>query len=121
MSRLAAAAVLTLTFIAIACGSGRPALTFEPAELPAAVVGDPYVATITSGRNETPVGDIFVAGGELPSGLTLEFEAGGSSNTAQIVGTPGETGTFQFMVGAWCLGTNVSGQAGEHDYTLVVN
>jgi len=33
---------------------------------------------------------------------------------------PTETGTFKFTVGAWCLGTNVSGQTGQREYELVV-
>jgi hypothetical protein len=104
----------------LACGSGRPALAFEPAQIPTGIVGLPYVASVMVTQNETPVGDIYVASGSLPPGLTLQFERGGTNSAAQITGTPTTAGSYEFTVAAWCLGTNVSGQTGEKQYTMEV-
>ena len=35
-------------------------------------------------------------------------------------GVPEESGTYKFIVSVWCYGTNVSGQTGEKEYTLLV-
>jgi hypothetical protein len=102
----------------LACGDRRPALVFSPAELPEAHVGQPYSATISVSGNVTPVGDMFVESGTLPAGLQLIFDK--ASRTAQISGTPTKTGTFKFTAGAWCLGTNISGQTGQREYELAV-
>jgi hypothetical protein len=59
-----------------------------------------------------------VAGGELPLGLTLAYTPDG--NTAEITGTPTQTGAFEFAIIARCYGTNVSGQVGEQPYELSV-
>jgi hypothetical protein len=93
-------------------------LTFSPTELPEAEVGQSYQVTIVISDNHTPVGDVFLESGTLPPGLTLTFLE--STDTAEISGTPEEAGTFEFVIGAWCFGTNVSGDTGEHAYTLVV-
>ena len=109
---------LLLAAALLACGDRRPALVFSPAELPQAQVGQPYSATVSITGNVTPVGDMFVDIGTLPAGLQLTFDD--ASRTGVISGTPTETGTFKFAVGAWCLGTNVSGQTGQREYELVV-
>jgi hypothetical protein len=38
----------------------------------------------------------------------------------RIKGTPSKVGTYKITVSVWCLGTNVNGQTGEKQYTLVV-
>ena len=113
------APVLLLAATLLACRGGqRPALVFAPAELPEAQVGQSYSATISVSGNVTPVGDVFVDAGTLPAGLQLNFDE--ASRTAELSGAPTEAGTFKFTVGAWCLGTNVSGQTGQREYELVV-
>ena len=109
---------LLLAAALLACGDRRPALVFSPAELPQAQVGQPYSATFSISGNVTPVGDMFVDTGTLPPGLQLTFDE--ASRTAELSGTPTEAGTFKFTVGAWCFGTNVSGQTGQREYELVV-
>ena len=99
--------------------SSRAALEFSPDKLVDAVVGQPYQAVISVSNNETPVGDIYVSAGALPAGVTLEFVSG-SSRSATLSGTPTAAGSYVFTVAAWCLGTNVSGQSGQHSYSLVV-
>lgn len=96
-----------------------PELTFAPTALPAATVGVPYQATITVHDNNTPVGSLYVAEGELPPGLALTFTDG--IDGAEIAGTPEAAGTYTFMVEAWCYGTNVNGDTGTQTYTLVVD
>jgi len=96
----------------------RPDVAFSPTELPEAVLGQPYEVTLTVTRNETPVGNIAVDDGELPPGLALTYEDRATSAT--IAGTPTEAGEFEFRLGAWCLGTSVSGQEGYQTYTLRV-
>jgi hypothetical protein len=93
-------------------------LIFSPTDLPEAEVGQPYQVTIAISENYTPVGDVFIESGALPSGLTLTFLE--NTDTAEITGTPEEAGTFEFVIGAWCMGTNVSGDTGRQAYTLVV-
>jgi hypothetical protein len=93
-------------------------LQFSPDSLPDAQVGQAYSVAITISGNETPVGQMSIAEGDLPAGLALQHEGGKS--TATISGTPKEAGEFEFTLAAWCLGTNVSGQTGQRDYRLVV-
>lgn len=95
-----------------------PELTFSPTKLPTAVKGEPYQVTITILDNDTPVGNVFIKEGDLPQGLTLDFSEG--NDFAEIGGTPEERGTFKFVISAWCLGTNVTGDKGEQAYTLIV-
>jgi hypothetical protein len=120
-TRLVLAILLLVALVTQACGTGRPALLFEPAELPAGMVGLPYAATVTVIQNETPVGDIYLSSGQLPAGLLLEFVRGAANATAQITGTPTVSGSFPVTIAAWCLGTNVSGQTGEKTYTIVIS
>jgi hypothetical protein len=80
--------------------------------------GQPYRVTIDVDDNDTPVANIWIKSGALPRGLTLSFREG--DDAAEISGTPEETGTFAFVIGARCLGTNVNGETGEQAYTLVV-
>lgn len=119
--RLRSVTVVTLlTLLLVACNTGRAALEFSPDRLADGSVGQPYEAVIAVTNNETPVGDIYVASGALPPGLSLDFSRG-TSAAARLTGTPTAAGSYVFVVSAWCLGTNVSGQAGEQSYSLVVN
>ena len=102
-----------------ACTNARPALVFAPDALPTGSVGTPYQAEIAIDRNETPVGGASVAPGTLPDGLTLELLPG-QVDIVRIAGTPTKMGTYPITVSVWCFGTNVSGQTGEHDYTITV-
>jgi hypothetical protein len=97
--------------------TGGP-LKFSPDTLPDAQVGKAYDSEIRISLNSTPAGDIYVSNGALPTGLELVKVDG--EDIAQINGTPSEAGTFSFTVSVWCYGTQVSGQTGEKDYTIVV-
>ena len=96
----------------------RPALEFDPLELPAAQTGVAYEATITVSQNVTPVYWMKVVEGALPDGLTLEYNE--NDSFAKIVGTPTSAGTFKFSVGAACRGTSVNGQMGQKEYVIEV-
>jgi hypothetical protein len=110
--------VLGLGLAVLACRGPRPALVFSPHQLPEAQSGQAYQINIEVSGNQTPAGQIYVAEGELPSGLTLSHRRG--DDVAVIRGTPQAAGRFSFAIGAWCLGTNVSGQTGQQAYTLSV-
>jgi len=99
--------------------SDRGPLKFDPVSLPSAQVGVPYEAEIKVTENVTPVGDFSVAPDTLPPGLELAIEEE-VADTAKITGIPEEAGTYTFTVSVWCYGTNVSGQTGEMEYTIVV-
>jgi hypothetical protein len=120
---LTAAAALALVVAGVAlaaCSIGepaRPSLVFSPATLPAAQTGQVYETSITVSGNVTPVGSIF-AEGKLPPGLHLTHVRANSS--AAIEGTPTAAGSYPFTIGAWCLGTNITGQEGRQAYVIVV-
>jgi hypothetical protein len=97
--------------------TGGP-LKFEPDSLPVAQAGVMYKAEIHITGNNTPVGDFSISEGALPAGLALVFQDG--EDAAIISGIPEETGTFVFTVSVWCFGTQVSGQTGEQEYSVVV-
>ena len=111
--------VLGLTLACFAPIEPRPDLEFDPAQLPAAQLGVPYEATITVQGNVTPMFLFDIVEGSLPDGLTWEYHE--HDDFAKISGTPSRAGTFTFKVSASCLGTNVSGQTGEIEYTIEVN
>ena len=96
----------------------RPALSFLPDKLPDARVGVPYKEAILVAGNATPVGNYSVSDGALPPGLELIMNE--QLHTATITGTPSQAGTFKFTISVWCYGTNVHGQTGDKQYTLVV-
>ena len=98
--------------------ASRPNLVFTPDHLAPAAVGRPFRALITVTQNVTPVGEMSVASGGLPPGLSFTFKQG--ENGAEINGTPSKAGRYKFNVSAWCFGMNVSGQTGNHDYELIV-
>jgi hypothetical protein len=109
-------------YISVSCmlfGPQRGPLTFQPDRLPEAQVGAPFEAKISIGGNVTPAGAFSVQKNTLPPGLMLETLEG--QNAAHIVGTPTAAGTYKFTISVWCYGTNVSGQTGEKEYTLVVH
>jgi hypothetical protein len=98
--------------------SPRPALKFDPEELPAGQLNIPYEVQVQVSQNVTPVFTMSISEGALPAGLTLEYVE--NDDFARITGSPHETGTFKFTISAMCYGTNVSGQAGQMEYTIVV-
>lgn len=110
--------VLALTLACFHDPRPRPALVFDPLELPAAQAGAAYAATITVSQNVTPVYWMQVVEGALPDGLTLEYHE--HDSFAKIVGTPTRAGKFKFAVGAACLGTSVNGQMGQMEYGIEV-
>ncbi len=117
--RLLLLALVVGTALACYTTTATPAiLSFSPAELPEAHVGQPYSVTITISNTETPAGQIEIEDGALPPGLAIQHEWG--ANSVQISGTAEETGTFEFTIYAACLGTSVSGQKGYQQYELVV-
>jgi hypothetical protein len=93
-------------------------LTFAPDTLPTARAGEMYEATIRITGNVTPVGDFSVSNGSLPAGLELVFVEG--EDAAIISGIPEGAGVSTFAVSVWCFGTQVSGQSGDKEYTLIV-
>ena len=113
---LAALAILFSTTFCIL--TPRPALQFLPDQLPSARVGQPYKVDIIISGNVTPVGNYSVPAGALPPGLSLVMDQ--TLRIGRISGTPTQAGTFKFTVSVWCLGTNINGQTGEKQYTLVV-
>jgi hypothetical protein len=97
--------------------TGGP-LKFEPESLPDAQVGVMYETEIRITQNNTPVGSFDIPSGSLPVGLELVQVDG--EDIAVISGIPEEAGTFSFVVEVWCFGTQVSGQEGSKEYTIVV-
>ncbi len=97
----------------------RPALQFSPAALPDATVGVAYTADILVTQTATPVGGASVQDGLLPTGVDVAL-VDGTPNTVRISGTPKAAGTYTFTISVWCYGTNVNGQTGTQQYTLVV-
>lgn len=98
--------------------TNRPKLGFAPSELPLAKRGKPYRVQITITGQQTPVGQVFIEQGELPPGLTLHHQQ--TDDMAEIRGMATVAGTFKVTIGAWCFGTNVSGQTAKHTYMLTV-
>ncbi|HEY5138028.1 MAG TPA: putative Ig domain-containing protein [Methylococcales bacterium] len=96
----------------------RPALQFLPDKMPDAKVGSLYIVEFVITGNVTPVGNYSISAGALPPGLELIMEE--QLHTARISGTPTQSGSYNFIVSVWCYGTNVSGQTGDKQYTLVV-
>ncbi len=114
---LASLAILLSTTFCIL--TPPPALQFKPDQLPEIRVGQPYQADILVAGNVTPVGNYSVSEGVLPPGLTLVMDQ--NLRIGRISGTPTQAGTYKFTVSVWCLGTNVNGQTGDKQYSLVVS
>jgi hypothetical protein len=93
-------------------------LVIEPASLPTGELSADYEVQILVSDNVTPISSVFLSEGTLPTGLELVFVNGDDSFT--IRGVPEETGSFTFTVFVSCVGTMVSGQTAQVEYTLVV-
>lgn len=93
-------------------------LLVTPESLPYAQVGVEYDVKIQVTQNVTPVGDISIQAGELPSGLEFIFLDG--EDAAQLVGIPEEAGEFEITIFIWCFGTQVSGQTLAQKYKIIV-
>jgi len=93
-------------------------LVIEPASLPKGELGADYEVQILVNDNVTPVNQVSISSGALPAGLELIFVDG--EDGATIRGVPEETGTFTFTVSVSCFGTMVIGQAGQMEYTIIV-
>jgi hypothetical protein len=96
----------------------RGSLVFSPKSLPAARLGQPYETKISISNNDTPVGSFSVVSGELPPGLSLQHLE--PEDLAMLSGIPTQTGSYTFTISIWCYGTNVSGQTGAKEYTIIV-
>jgi hypothetical protein len=112
------ALVLAVALAACTDLGGRPALKFGPEELPEAQVGQPYTVTLTVSGAQTPMFSFAADPAALPPGLTWTYTEGDTS--ALLSGVPTTAGDYQFTASAACVGTNVSGQGGEHTYKLKV-
>ncbi len=110
--------VLSVGGLAAGCKGSKPPLGFAPPELPAGVVGAPYRAEISVTGEETPVGEVSVASGQLPPGLALKFTR--DAEVSVIDGTPTGAGTYSFTLRAWSFGTNEPGQGGSKPYRIVI-
>ena len=87
-------ALLLLTALAMCCPPACP-LQIRTERLPWAIIGQPYRAEIDAGLDDRcTAADVrfTLAGGSLPSGLTL--------NIFGVEGTPREMGRFQFTIRA---------------------
>jgi hypothetical protein len=121
-----------LSFLAIALLFAAPALAcklvsdaqvsdeliFSPDTLPEARVGQPYNAIIELSNQRTPAFSMGAPANSLPAGLTGAFDQ--DKQTYTIRGTPTIGGTYPLTISALCYGTNVSGQSGEKEFTLMV-
>ncbi len=113
-------AAASITLIVAGCITpSRPALEFSPAALPEATAGTAYTSDILVTQTATPVGGASVQDGLLPTGVDVAL-VDGTPNTVRISGTPKAAGTYTFTISVWCYGTNVNGQTGTQQYTLVV-
>ena len=81
-------------------------------------MGQLYQVDILVSRNVTPVRNYSISDGSLSPGLQLVMDR--TLRIGRIKGTPTQAGTYKITVSVWCLGTNVNGQTGEKQYTLVV-
>lgn len=117
--------VILLTLLAACTPTPAPengetgTLHFDPEQLPDAQIDHPYSVTIVISGGSTPVGDIYLESGNLPTDFTLEKIQ--SEDKAVISGTATVAGTFEFTIGAWCFGTNQAGDQGSKVYTIVVS
>ncbi len=89
-----------------------PTVTLAPASLPAGQSGTAYSATVTASGGTAPY-SYAVAGGALPSGLSL-------SASGTLAGTPGASGSFTFDVTATDSSGGTGPYASTRSYTLVV-
>jgi uncharacterized protein (TIGR03437 family) len=85
-----------------------PAITINPATLPAGTTGTAYTQTLTASGGTPPFG-FAVTAGALPGGLTL-------SAAGVLSGTPNAAGTFNFTVTA----TDANSCTGTRGYTVSI-
>ena len=83
-------------------------LTLSPPVLPTAIVGAPYLQTVTAAGGTAPY-TFQLAAGTLPGGISL-------SMAGVLSGTPVSTGSFAFTVAA----TDATGCSGSRAYVLTV-
>lgn len=87
-----------------------PVITVNPAILPPAVIGTPYLQTITaSGSSAVPI-TFSVTSGALPAGLSLNSATGVLSGTATTAGTSNFTITAR----------DANGCTGLRAYTMII-
>ena len=85
-----------------------PAITIDPASLPAGNLGLRYVRTLNASGGTSPY-SFSVTTGQLPNGLTL-------SSDGILSGTPTNGGTFSFTIGA----ADASGCSGTRNYSITI-
>jgi len=96
--------------------TGKPDLLLFPPSLPSGTVGEPYHADIKPLFARSPIGSIHLAEGSLPDGLVLIMDD--AVGEAIISGTPQVEGVNNFIIEAWCYGTQVSGQRTSREYSV---
>lgn|GEM_PF-7045042 len=131
--------MISLLLLTSSCSSGlkesthSQELTFSPAKLPPASVGQTYSEQITVSNEITPVFSMEIIG-TLPSGLEFDYDYGtpandyaktnvvSTHNFAKIKGVPRTVGKFKFFIRADCLGTTSrEGQTNTTAYEIIVN
>ena len=112
-SLLVLVALITLP----ACGTQK--LVFWPLELQTAYVGKRYSTVINVLNNNTPVSQIFLKQGQLPSGLRIT-NVSTRTNTVKISGIPERAGKYKFTIRALCLRRNMRVQSGQQSFEINV-
>jgi hypothetical protein len=98
--------IYTIDINAVGC----PAITVNPATIPAATAGTPYGPVSLTATGGTPPHTFAVTAGALPPGLIL-------STDGVISGTPTQSGSFTVTITA----TDAVGCQGSRIYSVVVN
>ncbi|HEY3344445.1 MAG TPA: hypothetical protein VGJ97_05940 [Anaerolineaceae bacterium] len=111
-------ALSTLSCSLFTLASKSDGLRFSPDTLPKGQVGQEYQQVITLSNQRTPAFAMGAKGDSLPPGLTGTFDQ--DKQTYTLAGAPTQSGTYTLQVSAQCYGTNVSGQSGGIEYTLVI-
>ena len=88
--------------------AGCPVITVSPATLPGAVVGTPYMATVSAAGSTALPYTFSVSTGALPDGLVID------ASTGAITGTP----TTEALVGFTITATDTNGCTGSTSYTV---
>lgn len=109
--------LLPLSLLLADCRCAFP-LKLKPQYMEPGQVDEYYRWVVLVDGNRTPVGGIHLKSGKLPPGLELRHKP--DANSATVQGTPTTTGTYSFVLRAWCHGTNLAGQTTERRYSLTV-